>query len=248
MANNKVPTEIYIKVTKDGPYLVFGQPEIKEEIIEANEQGNSWEYVDGKFYPAKENPTALCRCGKSKNKPYCDGSHTQGFDGTETAPHTSILENVEKYEGPNYTLLDSELYCAFARFCDAFGQVWNLVQNGDALSDKLALHEAHHCPAGRLMMVDNQSGEMLEPPLTQSIGILQDPAIQASGPLYVKGKIKVVDANGKAYEVRNRQTLCRCGKSSNKPFCDGTHASIHFDDGLQQPKPRQRRAPKKNRT
>jgi CDGSH-type Zn-finger protein len=38
-------------------------------------------------------------------------------------------------------------------------------------------------------------------------------------------------ADGFAYEQRNRQTLCRCGHSSNKPFCDGTHAAIDFDDG-----------------
>ncbi len=246
MARKKVPTEIYIKVTKDGPYLVFGQPEIKEEIIEPNEQGNSWEYVDGKLYPARENPVALCRCGRSKNKPYCDGEHLKGFDGTESAPHEPIVENAQSYQGPNYTLLDNELYCAFARFCDAFGQVWNLVQNGDALSDKLALHEAHHCPAGRLMMQDNDTGEIVEPALSPSIGILQDPSMRTSGPLYVKGKIKVIDSDGRAYEARNRQTLCRCGKSSNKPFCDGTHASLHFDDGFQA-RPRQRRAPTKNR-
>ena len=35
-----------------------------------------------------------------------------------------------------------------------------------------------------------------------------------------------------SYEGRNRVTLCRCGASSNKPFCDGSHASVKFDDGL----------------
>ena len=42
--------------------------------------------------------------------------------------------------------------------------------------------------------------------------------------------MEVVGADGKAYEVRNRMTLCRCGESSNKPFCDGTHASMKFSD------------------
>jgi CDGSH-type Zn-finger protein len=44
----------------------------------------------------------------------------------------------------------------------------------------------------------------------------------------VRGGIAVVSADGEQYEVRNRMTLCRCGASSNKPFCDGTHASIKF--------------------
>lgn len=246
MLNKKDPIDIYIKITKDGPYLVFGKPEIKEEIIEPNEQGNSWEYVEGQLFKTTDTPTALCRCGKSKNKPFCDGSHVHGFDGTETASHEPILDKADSYEGPNYTLYDNEVYCAFARFCDAFGQVWNLVQNGDGLSDKLALHEAEHCPAGRLMMKDNKTGEFIEPTFTKSIGLLQDPQIGCSGPLYVKGKIKVIGADGQSYEVRNRQTLCRCGKSSNKPFCDGTHASLHFDDGLAEK--RQRRSPKKNQS
>ena len=53
-----------------------------------------------------------------------------------------------------------------------------------------------------------------------------------SGPIWVKGGIRIEGADGKSYEIRNRVTLCRCGQSSNKPFCDGTHASMHFHDGL----------------
>ncbi|HYX79111.1 MAG TPA: CDGSH iron-sulfur domain-containing protein, partial [Actinomycetota bacterium] len=53
-----------------------------------------------------------------------------------------------------------------------------------------------------------------------------------SGPLWVRGGIQVIAADGFRYEVRNRQTLCRCGQSQNKPFCDGSHASVRFDDGL----------------
>ena len=51
-----------------------------------------------------------------------------------------------------------------------------------------------------------------------------------SGPIWVRGGIPVVAADGHAYEIRNRVTLCRCGASSNKPFCDGSHASIKFSD------------------
>ncbi|MGH9998927.1 MAG: CDGSH iron-sulfur domain-containing protein [Nitrosopumilaceae archaeon] len=38
--------------------------------------------------------------------------------------------------------------------------------------------------------------------------------------------------DGTQYEKRNRVTLCRCGASSNKPFCNGSHASIKFNDGM----------------
>ena len=45
-------------------------------------------------------------------------------------------------------------------------------------------------------------------------------------PIWVRGGVKVVAADGTPYEQRNRVTLCRCGQSSNKPFCDGTHAHV----------------------
>ena len=230
MANKK---EIYIKVTKDGPYLVFGSPQIKQEFITPNEEGDSWKYTDGKSYKSKENPVALCRCGRSKTKPYCDKSHlSECFEGKETAPTEPILEKAREYKGVNYTLMDNERYCAFARFCDAFGQVWNFIQNGDALSDKVAIHEACACASGRLMLKDNRTGQFIEPDFKPSIGVLEDPAIECSGPLYVKGGIKVISEEGKTYEVRNRQTLCRCGCSCNKPFCDGTHAAIQFNEKI----------------
>jgi CDGSH-type Zn-finger protein len=63
-----------------------------------------------------------------------------------------------------------------------------------------------------------------------SIGVVEDPQIGVSGPLWVRGGIQVEAADGTPYEVRNRVTLCRCGASQNKPFCDGSHAAIGFTD------------------
>ena len=50
--------------------------------------------------------------------------------------------------------------------------------------------------------------------------------------IWVKGGIRIEGADGRSYEIRNRVTLCRCGQSSNKPFCDGTHVSMHFCDNI----------------
>ena len=103
---------------------------------------------------------------------------------------------------------------------------------GDVDSDKLAIREACNCPAGSLMIKENGQKDFIEPDLKQEISILEDEKIGCSGPIWVKGGIEVKGADGKSYEVRNRQTLCRCGNSSNKPFCDGTHASSNFEDSL----------------
>jgi hypothetical protein len=80
-----------------------------------------------------------------------------------------------------------------------------------------------HCPGGRLTLIDNASGSDLDQPEEQSISFIEDPIIGASGPIMLLGGITVITGLGSAYEVRNRQALCRCGKSSNKPFCDGSH-------------------------
>ena len=209
----------------NGPYIGEGEPPIQEMSIEKDASTQSWQYRKGKSFKSKKTPVKLCRCGHSGNMPYCDESHIcQHFDGTCTAPHIPFARDAQAMEGPNFTLLDNEMYCAFGRFCDAFGKVWNLVRQGKTETDKLAIQETLACPGGRLMIIDNQTGEIIEEPIKPEINILQDAALNCMGPIYAKGGIEVVDDHEKPYEVRARQALCRCGKSHNKPFCDGSHA------------------------
>ena len=63
-----------------------------------------------------------------------------------------------------------------------------------------------------------------------SIEFLQDPEKGVSCGIYVKGNIPIESSNGEMYETRNRVMLCRCGESSNKPFCDATHVSAKYLD------------------
>ncbi len=64
----------------------------------------------------------------------------------------------------------------------------------------------------------------VEPSLEKSIAVINDPGVVDDvPPLWVRGGIPIYSADGKLYEIRNRVTLCRCGKSTNKPFCDSSH-------------------------
>ena len=146
------------------------------------------------------------------------------------------MKDADVVDGPTLELTDNEKYCAFARFCDAYGKVWNLVEESDdPEARKLTIREANYCPAGRLKAWDKDKGEFIENKLEPSLVLLEDPQERCSGPLFVRGGIPIDDTEGVRYELRNRVTLCRCGASSNKPFCDGTHVSIRFRDGLPGP-------------
>lgn len=225
--------KLKILVLKDGPYEVQGKLPLAKLTIVTNARGESLEWRRGEAISSPEG-ARLCRCGRSGKKPFCDGTHKKvGFDGTETASRAPYLDLAEAIDGPTLQLTDAEGLCAFARFCDPAGRVWNLVgQSDEPRAKALTEHEAGACPGGRLVAWEKATGKPHEPTLQPQLGLIEDPAQGCSGGIAVWGGVEVVGADGKGYEVRNRQALCRCGESSNKPFCDGTHASMKFRDGL----------------
>lgn len=224
-------SEKVIKIKKDGPYVVCGNVPMSKQTIITDEDGVSVRWEKGEEYPRMEQ-YSLCRCGKSKNHPYCDGSHREAkFDGTETASREPYLKQSEKMEGPELTLTDVPDLCAMARFCHQGRSTWE--ETLDPIgkeSKKIAIKSSQECPAGRLVEWDNKTGEALEPKLEPSIGIVEDPSENVSGPIWVMGGIPIESADGTRYEARNRVTLCRCGMSENKPFCDSMHIHTGFRD------------------
>ena len=218
-----------IKILKDGPYHVTGGIPLKEMIITTKDHQNV--FVEGRALPQSEE-YFLCRCGQSKNAPFCDGSHVKAnFDGREKAskaPYSKRITDVTR--GNSIAILDDNR-CAYARFCHRKdGSVWELaVQDDDPHKRSEAIKAANECPAGRLTAVTIK-GDSLEEELQPEIIIMQDPAQKTSAGIFVKGPIIIESADGKEYEVRNRAALCRCGQSKNKPFCDATHINIGYDD------------------
>ncbi len=220
-----------VVVTKNGPYLVSGAVPLARQTIVADREGGSEEWRESHAFPPQES-YALCRCGHSQTKPFCDGTHKKiGFDGTETASRQPYREQAQLTEGPALSLTDAEALCAFARFCDPHGQVWAQVERTDEAEVRATfVRQVNNCPSGRLVAWDRATGKPIEHHLAVSIGVIEDPPEGVSGPLWLRGGIPVIAADGFAYEVRNRVTLCRCGASKHKPFCDGTHAAIKFRD------------------
>ncbi|MEY2341558.1 CDGSH iron-sulfur domain-containing protein [Acidithiobacillus sp. IBUN Pt1247-S3] len=222
-----------VEITADGPYFVSGGLPLSVETIGTNAERESIRWEPGRSFPSQAQ-YALCRCGHSENKPFCDGSHQRvGFDGTEIADRRPYLTQTKRIQGPVMSLTDAESLCSAARFCDPHGQVWNLVLKTDhPASQQHFVTQTCDCPSGRLVAWDNKTGEAIEKAFEPSIALIEDPDQHCSGPIWLRGYVQVYGADGFAYEVRNRVTLCRCGASKNKPFCDGSHISKGFRDGL----------------
>jgi len=223
---------VKIKIINDGPFVVFGNISLDKQIIAVNKEGDPDKWIQGKKYPI-QNIYSLCRCGESKKKPFCDGSHLLvNFVGTETATRESFIKQADEVDGPTLKLFDVLKLCAVARFCYRAGGTWKLTrQSDDPESRKIAIEETGDCPSGRLVVQDTKTGKIIEPYFKSSISIVEDPQKNVSGPLWVKGGIPIESSDGFEYEIRNRCTLCRCGKSSTKPFCNGNHIKVGFNDG-----------------
>ncbi len=204
-----------ITVTQHGPYKLEGGAALVAAGGEAVGDGST---------------AFLCRCGQSQSKPFCDGSHKRvGFDGTETADHGAMDDRRDSYEGDGITIHDDRSRCAHAGACTGgLSAVWKLGEEPwiDPLGAKAEAIAATvaRCPSGALTYTLPGSRETLEEPAAPAVMAVPD------GPYRVRGGVQVVSHDGEPFERRARQTLCRCGQSKNKPFCDGSHWYAGFKD------------------
>ena len=167
-------TKYKVKVTKNGPYLVSGGVPLSEQSMCVDTDGQCHGWKEGKKYPEQDN-YALCRCGRSHNKPFCDGNHTEvRFDGTEKATYSPYLQQASVINGPGLKLTDAEDFCAAGRFCHRAGGTWELTeQSSNPDARKIAIEEACDCPSGRLVAWD-QNGNTIEPDFEPYIGLIED--------------------------------------------------------------------------
>src|SRR5579872_202102 len=164
-------TQRKITVTENGPYEVQGSIPLARQEIVADENHDSVDWAQGETFDVGAT-YRLCRCGGSKKKPFCDDACLKnGFDGTETASRLSYAEQAVVIRGPHLTLTDADPLCASARFCHPGGGVQH------------PIYEVAHCPSGRLMAWDHETGEVIEPHFEPSIGLIDDPLRKISGPI-----------------------------------------------------------------
>ena len=139
-----------------------------------------------------------------------------------------------KYSNDKITVgWDSEV-CIHSAVCiKNLGKVFDTNKrpwvNVDAASVEEITQLIDTCPSGALSyQVTNQEITRKQEKNMDSEKVMV--TISENGPYLVKGDFDIVDANGKAIETKQTVALCRCGSSSNKPFCDGTHKKVDFKD------------------
>ena len=170
---------------------------------------------------------ALCRCGGSSNKPYCDGTHrNNGFSDARLTDGS--LDRRQNYTGQRITIHDNRGICAHAGICtDNLETVFRMGQepwiDADGASAEDIIRVIETCPSGALSYsIDNEEHRDLD--REARIKVLKD------GPYAVSGSIELIDQPRGEGASTEHYTLCRCGASKNKPFCDGSHWNVGFTD------------------
>ncbi len=220
------PALIGVTVRPNGPYLVSGDLSLVRKRDVQSEHGEplTWESLE---HLDPSTPLyALCRCGQSSNKPFCDGTHARvGFDGTESATST-YDERSRTLGGTRIVVRDDRSICAHAGFCgNRVTNVWKMVHGTeDSIVRGQLMAMVERCPSGALSYRLKDQDHDLEPDLPAEVALIAD------GPIWLTGGVPVTTSDGQTLETRNRVTLCRCGGSKNKPLCDGTHKAIGFTD------------------
>jgi CDGSH-type Zn-finger protein/truncated hemoglobin YjbI len=211
-----------IMTAKNGPYLVTNVTALRTPL--------------GEDLPVP--PTlALCRCGASALKPFCDGSHATS-EFTDGKDPDRVPDRPDIYVGQQVTIFDNRGICQHSGLCTdraptAFRtDAEPFVAPSGARLDEL-VRAVRDCPSGALSLAfDGEEARDLADwhgTRERVIEVTQD------GPYRVIGGMGLIDAVGAdvpraAGSSREHYALCRCGHSQNKPFCSGMHWYVEFRD------------------
>ena len=210
--NQDPPKRASITPLKNGPLKVSGLQHF------SNSRGEAI---------AVKPTSTLCRCGASKRKPFCDGTH-KAVSFTDEKTPDRVPDHQDEYAGTDVTVYDNRGTCSHAGFCtDNLPRVWRSgvepwVDANAAPADDVT-RVIRMCPSGALSYARGRDRETV---------FRDTPEIQTSrnGPYWVRGGVVLEGVEYGEGASREHYALCRCGHSGNKPFCDGSHWYAGFKD------------------
>ena len=224
-----------IRVEPGGPYEVKGKIPLvhKTQIVSEHGEPLNWELDE---IIKEEGPYSLCRCGNSRNKPFCDGAHCEvDFEGTEAAPTNTFADRQKVLDrGEGMVVKTDYTLCMDSGFCGNrltnYRKMLSETNEPKVRAEIMAMID--RCPSGTLSYAMTPEGEDVEADLPVQIAATTE--ITSEGPiegsLWATGYIPVERADGQPFETRNRVTLCNCGGSKKKPLCDGTHRHVQEEE------------------
>jgi len=140
------------------------------------------------------------------------------------APTPRTVDGVDYIEGRALTLIYEGKKCIHSRFCVTWGPKVFIANvkgpwiNPDAMSTEALTEIAHVCVSGAIRYKRKDGGPDETPPPVNLV------SVREGGPYAIRADIRLDGAPA----VSHRLTLCRCGASKNKPFCDGSHHEVNF--------------------
>ncbi|GAA1693665.1 hypothetical protein GCM10009765_48650 [Fodinicola feengrottensis] len=214
-----------IQLVHKGPYLVSAAEKVVNHLGE----------------PLPVRPLmALCRCGQSADKPYCDGTHAT-VDFQDTKDPKRVPNQRDTYVGQQVTVFDNRGICAHSGLCtDRLAGVFHaggepFVTPSGGRMDEI-VRAVRDCPSGALSFAidGREAREQVDQPRKPAITVTED------GPYRIVGGTPLVDDEGvdvprNTGVSREHYSLCRCGHSQNKPFCSGMHYYVGFHDPVIDP-------------
>jgi CDGSH-type Zn-finger protein/truncated hemoglobin YjbI len=216
-----------IRCQRNGPYLVTNTERLIDRL--------------GRPIPVRPQ-MALCRCGGSATKPFCDGTHAEnGF--TDAKDPERVPDRRDTYPGQQVTIHDNRGVCQHSGYCtDRLSTVFRLksepfVAPSGGRMDEI-IRAVRDCPSGALSYgIDGHEARA-----ETDHGGTREPAVEVTkdGPYRVTGGLPLTDADGDDEPrgegaSREHYALCRCGHSQNKPFCSGMHWYVDFTDPVPDP-------------
>ncbi|MEL6676838.1 MAG: (4Fe-4S)-binding protein [Bacteroidota bacterium] len=144
----------------------------------------------------------------------------------------SDLPKIKEYSNGEVTIVWEAKKCIHAAKCvkglptvfDVKARPWI---NAEGASTAAIIEQVGKCPSGALTSFMNAEGKPkadVSEPATSNVEV----EVLPNGPLVVFGTIAMKGPDGSVVQEKTRHSFCRCGASSNKPYCDGSHRRIDF--------------------
>jgi CDGSH-type Zn-finger protein len=195
-----VPNKLSIQVFPNGPMEVRNATSVRFGSKDIETDGS---------------PLYICRCGQSANAPFCDGTHSKiGFDGGCEAPKH---EDVRLWQGKTIRTVFNPNACMHVFNCKPLKELRARELAGDATAAADIIRVIGTCPSGALSYET-----------TDDVQTPESPALPTDVEIMEGGEVRIqrdfdINASIPGKLGAERATLCRCGDSKNKPWCDGRH-------------------------